>query len=495
MSGLIVLLVVVPLVTAFLLSITAVPHKVTHESLMKIRNILSVCGFITLSGVLVFLAPDILSGTVYTYTLGGWETSLGVALQLDAFSFVIAVISVLVAFLGMIYSISYMEHIRGMGKYDALYFLMVTGIMGVLVTRDLFNMYVFIEILSISIYILITTGEKKENYLASLKYLILGSLSSAFFLFGVGIIYSVTGSLNMDYAAEGILTALQKDPDTMYVAFSLLFVSLGVKFSIVPLHFWLPDAHSMAPSPVSALQSGVVLKVSIYALVRLATLFGKDFFYIVSPFILYLGVVTVVVGTLLALVQHNIKRMLAYSTISQIGIIITGIGIGSSLAMTGAIFHIVNHAVMKSGLFLCAGIIIHQSGSRKISQLRMGSPGMAVSFLVLSLGIVGIPPLNGFVSKYIICYGAVQAEYSAVAFIVLGASILSAVYYFRVLQQLFGVSPWRKGRKKREKIIRGKVSRLMSYTVYALALLSVFLGVFPLIGVKAIDIALAVIGW
>lgn len=493
MSGFIVLLVIVPLVTAFLLSITAVPHRVAHETLMKIRNIVSICGFAILSGILVVLAPDIMTGTIYTYTLGRWESSLGIALQLDAFSFTIAAISVFVAFLGMLYSIPYMEHIRGMGKYDALYFLMVTGIMGVLITRDLFNMYVFLEILSISIYVLITTGEKKENYLASLKYLILGSLSSALFLFGVGILYSVTGSLNMDYVSEGILIALQKDPETMYIAFSLFAVSLGVKFSIVPLHFWLPDAHSMAPSPVSALQSGIILKISIYALIRLMILFGKDFFYQISPVILYMGVATVVLGTVLALIQKNIKRMLAYSTISQIGIIITGIGIGTNLAMTGAVFHIINHAIMKSGLFLCAGIIIHQSGSRQISQLRMDSPGIAVSFLVLSLGIVGIPPLNGFVSKFIICYEAVQTEYSAVAFVVLGASILSAAYYFKVVQQLFGFK-LQKG-KIRRKIRNPKVSRLMSYSIYVLTLLSIFLGVFPSIAVKAVDIALVVIGW
>jgi multicomponent Na+:H+ antiporter subunit D len=482
----IVLLVIVPLMTAFLLSLTAVPHRVTHKTLMRIRTGLSVTGFSILFIVLGVSAPAITAGTVYTYTLGGWHPFLGIALQMDALSFLIAVVSVFVCFLGMVYSFSYMEHIRGMGKYDASYFLMVAGILGVLITRDIFNMYVFFEILGIAVYVLITTGQKKENYKASLKYLILGSLSSALFLFAVGIVYGITGSLNMDYAAAGINAATQGDP-AVYMVAALLFVSLGVKAGIVPLHFWLPDAHSLAPSPVSALLSGIVLKVSLYSIIRLFFLIDYQIFLKSSPFIAYAGGATVIVGTVLALTQSNVKRMLAYSSISQIGIIVIGIGIGTNTALTGALFHIVNHALMKSGLFFCTGIIIHQSRTRDITHLHVKTPGIAAAFTVFALGIVGIPPLNGFASKFCVLYGAIQAGYYVLAVVILAASVIACGYYFRVVQVFFGA-------KKIQKRSYIDIPLLVRTPVYILAVMCVVLGVFPLIGLSAAALAAAVVG-
>jgi multicomponent Na+:H+ antiporter subunit D len=486
MSELLVGLVITPLITAFLLSLTAVSHRVPHTVMMRIRNTLSVAALTAMVIQLLSLAPSVLSGEVLTYTLGGWTPFMGIALRMDALSFMVAAVSITVSFLGMIYSFSYMEHLRGLGKYDAFYFLMVTGIMGVLLTRDIFNMYVFFEILSISVYILITTGEKKENYKASLKYLILGSVSSAFFLFAVGITYAVTGSLNMDYIAQTLPAIMEKDPFPVYMIFSLILVSLGVKSGLVPLHFWLPDAHSMAPSPVSALLSGIVLKISIYGLLRLSFLFG-DSFLASDKVLMVLGVTTVVMGSVLALVQKDLKRMLAYSSISQVGLIMTGLGIGTDLALKGALFHVVNHALMKSGLFLCAGVIIHQSKSREISRLSGVSPGMVLCFVILSLGIIGIPPLNGFSSKLVILYGAVDAHYSSIAGIIVMASVLSCGYYFRVVQSL--LTPQKvKGRH------RPSVPRTMRFPVYFLTALCVILGVFPLLGLSVAELAVVIGG-
>jgi multicomponent Na+:H+ antiporter subunit D len=486
MSELLVGLVITPLVTAFLLSLTAVSHRVPHAVMMRTRNTLSVAALTAMVIQLLSLAPSVLSGEVLTYTLGGWTPFMGIALRMDALSFMMAAVSVTVSFLGMIYSFSYMEHLRGLGKYDAFYFLMVTGIMGVLLTRDIFNMYVFFEILSISVYILITTGEKKENYRASLKYLILGSVSSAFFLFAVGITYAVTGSLNMDYIAQAVPAIMGKDPFPVYMIFSLFLVSMGVKSGLVPLHFWLPDAHSMAPSPVSALLSGIVLKISIYGLLRLSFLFG-DSFLASDRVLMVLGVTTMVVGSVLALVQKDLKRMLAYSSISQVGLIMTGLGIGTELAIKGALFHVVNHALMKSGLFLCAGVIIYQSKSREISRLNGVSPGMVLCFVILSLGIIGVPPLNGFSSKLVILYGAVDAQYSSIAGIIVMASVLSCGYYFRVVQSI--LTP-----QKLKGIDRPAVPRTMRVPVYFLTALCVILGLFPLLGLSAAELAVVVGG-
>lgn len=480
----IVFLVATPLMTAFLLSVTAVPHKVKYTTLKRVRIFLSVCGLVTLWVLLAVLAPGVLSGEIYTYTLGGWSPFLGVALMLDALSYVIAVISVLVCSLGMFYSFSYMEHVRGLGKYDTFYFLLITGILGVLLTRDIFNMYIFLEILSVSLYVLISSGEKKENYRASLKYLILGGLSSALFLFAVGLIYGYCGSLNIDYISQGIQDMVQHNASLAALVFSLILVSMGVKSGIVPLHFWLPDAHSAAPSPISALQSGIAIKITVYVMLRLFPLFGQSFFSDVSPIIAYMGVTTAVVGTLLALVQKNIKRMLAYSSISQIGIIVIGIGISTDLALEGALFHIVNHALLKSGLFLCTGIIIHYSGTRDITRLRVEKmPGLVISFIIFSLGIVGIPPLNGFVSKFIICYGAVLAGDAVLAFLICAVSLVSCGYYFRVIQVLFA-------KKQRKSKSDFRVSKSMRGPVYVLAFLCVILGLFPSLVLNAVQVIL-----
>ncbi|MBU7016439.1 MAG: hypothetical protein HXS44_02945 [Theionarchaea archaeon] len=484
-----ILMVVVPLLNAFLLSVTAVPRTVEHVTLMRIRNILSISGMTVLSLLLLSCAPAILSGNSYTYHLGGWSPFLGITLQLDALSFAVASVSVLVCFLALFYSIPHMGYMRRVGKYDAFFFLMVTGIMGVLLTRDLFNMYVFSEILNISIYVLITANEQKESYTASIKYLILGSLSSALFLLSVGLVYRTTGSLNMDYAREGLRILVQENPSLAYLIFSLFFVSLGVKAGIFPLHFWLPDAHSIAPSPISAVLSGIVLKISLYALVRIISLFDSDFYVNVSPFIAYTGAVAAIAGALLALTQKDIKRMLAYSSISQIGIIVIGLGIGTELAMKGALFHVINHALMKGGLFLCAGIIAGQSGTREILRLRRGTPGIAVCFVIFAMGVAGIPPLNGFVSKILICWGAVNT-YDWLIGVILLASLLSCGYYFRVVQQFFGEKKVRKKRKNPT----FRVSKALSFPVYILAVLCVILGLFPLLGLGLVEIALRVVG-
>lgn len=503
MSHTVILLVVTPLMTAFLLSMTAIPHKVAYTTLKRIRMLLSVSGFAGLCVLLGTAGPGVLSGEVLTYQLGGWSPFLGIALRLDALSFLMATVAVLVSFLTMFYSFSYMERMRGLGKYDTFYFLMMTGMMGVLLTRDFFNMYVFLEILGLSVYILISSGEKKENYKASLKYLVLGSLASALFLLAVGILYQVTGSLNMDYAAQGIQGIVERNPSVAALVFALFVVSLGLKSGVVPLHFWLPDAHSMAPSPVSALLSGIVLKITVYCMIRVVPFFGPQFYQGVSPVIASVGAATVLGGTLLALSQKNIKRMLAYSSVSQIGIIIIGIGIGTDIALKGALFHIVNHALMKSGLFLCAGIMIHQSGTRDIPRLRMGTPGIAASFVVFSLGVVGIPPLNGFVSKFIICYGAVKAQYDGLAFVILIASLISCSYYFRVVQTFFSRKQGEKKEKRRKKKRERKendpetplqLSNWMRIPVYILAVLCLLLGLFPSVGLKAVELAVTVGG-
>jgi multicomponent Na+:H+ antiporter subunit D len=487
MSEVVILLVLAPMITAFLLSITAVPHKVEQKELMTIRTFLSIGGFCVLFILFFLCAPDMLSGVVYTYTLGGWNSLLGIALELDTLSFLIALVSVIVCFFALVYSFTFMEHMRGLGKFDAFFFLMIAGIIGVVVSRDIFNMYVFFEILNISLYVLITTGRKKENYKASLKYLILESISSILFLLAVGIIYTTLGSLNMGYIAEGIPLLAAEQPSTVMLLFSLFFVSLGLKAGVVPLHFWLPDAHFAAPSPVSAVQSGIVLKIGIYAMIRIFSLFGSSISQ-TQYFIVFIGALTIVVGALCALIQTDIKRMLAYSSINQIGIITVGIGIGTSLAMKGALFHIVNHALAKGGLFLCAGILIHTRGTRQISSMRFrDSPGLTISFILLSLSIIGIPPLNGFVSKLIICYGAIGTHFSEVIFIVLFSSIVSSVYYFRVIQTFF---PTKQPVAPTPDV---HISTSTLLPIYILAIMCLILGLFPDVGLHIIDRILEVI--
>ncbi len=372
-----------------------------------------------------------------------WKASwlgepLNITLALDGFSVLMLLTISLIGLSVALYSINYMEHYEAKASFYALLLVMIAGMNGLVLSNDLFTMYLFLEVAAVSSYGLIAFGLERDELEASLKYLLLSSVATAFLLLGIAIVFGLTGSLQLANIAEAF-SALN-NPAIVGFCMALFIMGFGLKAAIVPFHAWLPDAHSSAPAPISAMLSGVLIKVSgIYALTRVCfTVFG------IHPgmgqVLMLLGIASILVGAIQALGQNDIKRMLAYSSISQIGYIILGLGVGTPLGIMGAMFHIFNHAIAKGLLFLNSGALERSTGTRELDKmggLAQKMPITAGTSVIGSLAIAGVPPLNGFWSKLIILLALVQAKFYALAFIAILAGILTLWYYLIFQRRAF----------------------------------------------------------
>ncbi len=348
--------------------------------------------------------------TVLTYKVGMWVPPIGIALVLDGLSSFMLVTVNLIAFLIMAYSANYMEKYTEKWKFYTLFLLMLAGMEGMIITGDMFNLYVFLEIASVASYALVAYGTEAEELEASFKYLVMSSLSSAFVLLGIALLYGYTSTLNM---ADIAMTLSQKGPGRIVLLVSVFFImGFGLKSALVPFHAWLPDAHPSAPAPISAMLSGVLIKtLGIYALIRI-------FYNVIgitpkiSSVLMLLGTISMVVGVFLAIGQWDLKRLLAYHSISQIGYVVLGLGLATPLGILGGLFHLFNHSVFKSLLFLNSGALEYSVGTRDLKEmggLKDRMPITANTSLVASMSIAGIPPFNGFVSKWMIYQGIIES--------------------------------------------------------------------------------------
>jgi multicomponent Na+:H+ antiporter subunit D len=435
---------------------TALPLAAAFFNLLVTKINKKAADYIALlvTAALGVIAVLTLFGQPFAYRVGGFPAPWGILLVSDGLSSVMLVIINVVAFLSIIYSTKYMSAYTAKPKYYSLFLLMLAGMNGVVITGDLFNLYVFLEIASIASYALVGFGCEHEELEASFKYLILGSVASTVILFGIAFLYSMTGTLNMpDLARQIEIVGINK---AVAFVIAMFIMGFGLKASSVPFHAWLPDAHPSAPAPISAMLSGVLIKaIGVYAMARIMfDVIGAN--AIVSSILMFLGALSMVVGVLLALGQKDIKRMLAYSSISQVGYITMGLGLGlnpnvpplvAALGLFGGLYHLVNHAAFKSLLFLCSGAIEYRTGTRNRDELgglirKMPVTGVACS--IGSLSIAGVPPFNGFWSKLIIIIAFIQAGYyvyGALAALVAFMTLLTFIRFQRFV--LFGQLPAR----------------------------------------------------
>jgi len=378
-------------------------------------------------------------GLNFTYPIGGWKPPIGIVLVVDGLSCLMLIVINLIAFVSTLFSVQYMEKLyTSKLRYYSLFLFLVGAMNGVVLTGDFFNLFVFLEITVISAYALVGFGTGSRELEASFKYLVLGTISSMFILFSVALIYGKYGVLTMASVAE----LINKNGFDTLVAFIfiLMFIGFGIKAAIVPLHSWLPDAHPAAPTPMSAMLSGVVVKVAgIYTIARVSyNVFG--FNHIIGNLMIYTGVLSMMVGVLLAVAQFDFKRLLAYHTISQIGYIFVGLGLGTPLGILGGIFHLFNHALFKSLLFLGSGSVEYETGTRdlnKMGKLIKKMPTTSFATLIGSLSISGIPPFNGFWSKLIIIIAAVKAGRPVIALWAVLGSILTLASFTKVQKYAF----------------------------------------------------------
>jgi len=414
-------------------------------------------GFLTLVSVLALLVLSLivviehetgaaLLGNWGVEATGGTHFVAGIAMVLDGLSRVFLLVISIVSTAVVIFGFRYLERYTGRPLFYTLFNLLVAGMCGAVLAGDLFNLFVFLEVASISSYALVAFGTGRREIEAAFKYVLLGALASIAILLGIGTLYASTGFLNMADLAVAV-RAGAVPPTLIFFVSALFLAGFGIKAAMMPFHAWLPDAHPSAPAPISAMLSGLLIKtLGIYALIRVFyTVVGLD--ERVQMLLLVLGCLSMVAGVLLALGQDDLKRLLAYSSISQMGYILVALGINTALGVTAAVFHALNHAIFKSALFLSSGSLERITGTRNLSEmggLAKRAPATSLGIVGASLSISGVPPFNGFWSKLLILIALFTAGQTLVGAIAAGTALLTLITFIQVQKKaLFGPLPER----------------------------------------------------
>ncbi len=381
-------------------------------------------------------------GKTWHYWMGGWAPPIGIEFALDPLS---SVLAVLVTFIAMIVSWFSRPFVKDedwlhIGGYYTLFGLLTVGLCGMIITGDVFNLYVYLEIMSLSGYGLIAIGGKK-SMLAAFRYLLIGTIGASLYLLGVGYLYAMTGTLNM----ADLSVRIQPFVGSPLFAFAVacFIIAFGIKMALFPLHGWQPDAYTYANPAAAAFIAGCMSKAPAYALIR----FMYYIFKVDSPVmhsalnvIGILGIAGILIGSIMAMAQYDFRRMLAYSSVAQIGYIAIGVAMGNMYGLIGAVLHIINHAFMKSSLFLVIGGIQYRFGEVNLYRLGGMNKKMAVSSITVTLAalsMIGLPPTAGFFSKWYLMLGAYTGQQYYYIGVLVISSLLNAIYFFRIIEQMF----------------------------------------------------------
>ncbi|MFC6871832.1 proton-conducting transporter transmembrane domain-containing protein [Halobellus marinus] len=391
-------------------------------------------------GLSLSVARSVFATGRSSYAVGDFTPPFGIELVADGVSATLVLLVSAVTLGIVLYARTAGPHSSGF--YSGL-LLLTAGISGVFVTGDLFNLYVFIEITGLATYALVATGRSPAAAMASLKYLLVGTIGASLYLLGVGYLYISTGSLNMANLAE-LLPTVGYDSPLVLTGFGLIVVGLAVKTALFPLHTWQPDAYAESPDSVTAYISALVSTAAAYALFRIIYVVFTPAFDAAVPFALdtlvILASVSVVVGSVLAVLQSDLKRMLAYSSVAQFGLVIAGFAVINTTAATGGLVHLVGHAVMKAGLFVGVGALAGVAGGRTVDDLAGiadRAPVVSAAVAVLAFALVGVPPAVGFAGKWHIVLGAVEGGRPIVAAVAVVSTLLTLAYFARVIERMY----------------------------------------------------------
>ncbi|MBW2102239.1 MAG: monovalent cation/H+ antiporter subunit D family protein [Deltaproteobacteria bacterium] len=374
------------------------------------------------------------------YRLGGWDPPWGIAYAVDFLNAPVLVLICIVALLNLWASHRQVEEQfkEKTGAFYTLYVLMVTGLLGITVTGDAFNLYVLLEIASLSGYGLIAMGEDRAP-LATLNYVYMGTIGACFYLLGIGYLYIVTGSLNMADIAR-ILPGLYENKAVL-TALIICLVGLWLKMAFFPLHVWLPNAYTFAPVPSAALIAPLMTKVMVYVMIRLMlTVFTPGYVFStlgINDAVVWFAVIAIVMGAILALGQRDLKKMISYIIVAEVGYMVGGAWLGNRAGMTGAILHIINDALMTLCLFLAVAAITYRMKSYAFSSLKgliRKMPFTMGAFILGGLSIIGVPPTCGFFSKWYLITGALQAGHYGFMAALLFSSLVNVVLFFRIIE-------------------------------------------------------------
>ena len=392
-----------------------------------------------------FLVVQVLDTGIISYELGGWAPPWGIEYRIDALNaFVLLIVTgVSSAIIPYTRNSMLLEYVQERSYlFYASYLLCLAGLLGVAITGDAFNLFVFLEISSLSSYVLVGLGLDRKALTAAYQYLVMGTLGATFIVIGIGLLYAATGTLNMaDIAKRLPATGYDR---TVIAAFAFLIVGTSLKLALFPLHLWLPNAYTYAPSSVSAFLAATATKVAVYILLRfLFTVFGAEFSFTTLPtgtVLITLAIIAMFAASTVAIFQNNVKRMLAYSSVAQIGYIILGISLVTVEGLTAGILHLFNHALMKGALFLVMGCVMYRIGSVHIDDfagLARRMPWTMAAFVGGGLSLIGVPLTAGFISKWHLVLAVLHKGWWPIAVLVVVSSLLAVIYIWRIIEQAY----------------------------------------------------------
>ncbi|MBC8338750.1 MAG: monovalent cation/H+ antiporter subunit D family protein [Alphaproteobacteria bacterium] len=399
----------------------------------------------TLLAVSIALLERVLQSGTIIYALGGWPAPWGIEYRIDLANAFMLVIVTVIGSAVMPYARASVEAeipVERIYLFYCMYLLNLAGLLGIAITGDVFNLFVFLEISSLSSYVMISLGRERSALTAAYRYLIMGTIGATFYIIGVGMMYMVSGSLNM-----ADLASLLPDVGgsrTVMVALAFITVGLGLKLALVPLHMWLPNAYTHAPSVVSVFLAGTGTKIAVYAMMRIIfTVYGgmgvfDDFG--LGEMLMALGIIAMIGASAVAIYQDNAKRLLAYSSLAQIGYIVLGISMASVFGLAAGIVHLFNHALIKAGLFMALGCIFLRIGSVKIEDMKGLGKAMPVTmaaFVAGGFGLIGVPLTAGFISKWYLLQAAIEKGWWLAIIALLISSLLAIIYVWRVVEAAY----------------------------------------------------------
>jgi multicomponent Na+:H+ antiporter subunit D len=427
------ILLLLPILIPFL---TAVAALLAWQQ-RRLQRVLSVVGAAGLLGAAVALLVVVAQSGIQVMQIGNWPAPFGITLVADLFSAIMVGLAGLMGLMVAIYSLVSVDPQRETFGYYPLLHILLVGVCGAFLTGDMFNLYVWFEVMLIASFVLLALGGERAQLEGAIKYVTLNLISSALFLAAVGILYGVVGTLNMADVARQLKTI---QPDIITSLAMLFLVAFGIKAAIFPLFFWLPASYHTPPVAVSAIFAGLLTKVGVYALIRVFTLlFVQDVSYTHNLILIGAGL-TMVTGVLGAAAQDEFRRILSFHIVSQIGYMLMGLALFTPLALAGSIFYIIHHIIVKTNLFLISGAVYRLSGTyqlKKLGGLYQSSPGIAILFLIPALSLAGMPPLSGFWAKFTLVRAGLEVEQYAIVATALGVGLLTLFSMTKIWAEAF----------------------------------------------------------